>query len=301
MKKLLSTTALALALGLPSLSLAQATSPAAEPAAQSQAADNYVFLSSREQSDLLASELLGHEVYARRMPAETASTEGQPGMMTDGNHGMVSMTRADLNEMENIGKINEIVLSSDGQVRGIVIGVGGFLGVGEMDVAVAMDQVTFAFDPEDRSQTYVTVNIGVDMLEESPAYDRTVMTDDSSAERADAPAADRTAFTRPEVDRDGFDRVEATRVSTDMLIDATVYDVDDNSVGTVDKLVVDDGGAITNVIIDFGGFLGMGSTQISLAYEELTILSNDDNTEVRIYVDATKDQIQALPQYQEMN
>lgn len=301
MKKLLSTTALALTLGLPSLSLAQATPPAAEPAAQSQTADNSGFLSSREQSDLLASELLGHEVYARRMPAETASTEGRPGMMTDGNHGMVSMTRADLDEMENIGKINEIVLSSDGQVRGIVIGVGGFLGVGEMDVAVAMDQVTFGYDPEDRSQTYITVNIGVDMLEESPAYDRTAMTDDSSAGISDAPAADRTAFTRPEVERDGFDRVEATRVSTDMLIDATVYDVDDNSVGTVEKLVVDDGGAITNVIIDFGGFLGMGSTQISLAYEELTILSNDDNTEVRIYVDATKDQIQALPQYQAMN
>jgi hypothetical protein len=90
-------------------------------------------------------------------------------------------------------------------------------------------------------------------------------------------------------------------VSADMLLGTTVYDVDDNSVGSVDDLIADDTGRIANVIIDFGGFLGMGSSQVSLAYEELTIMSNDANTEVRIYVDATKEQIQGLPQYQAMN
>lgn len=319
MRTLLSTTALALALGLPSLTLAQTTAPASDTATQTQTMDVPGFLAARHQSDVLASELIGHDVYARPTSADMASTQGQAGTTADGDDAMATMNRTDLDDMENIGQINEIVLSDDGQVRAIVIGVGGFLGVGEQDVAVTMDQVTFASDAEDPSQMHIVVNIGADMLEESPAYDRTAMADgestdktaqaetDSTAKADDVSTdktaeseTDRTALTRPEITREGFDRVEATRVSTEMLVGASVYDVDDNSVGTVDKLIVDDDGTITNVIIDFGGFLGIGSSQASLGYEELTILSDDRNTEVRIYVDATKEQIQSLPQYQAM-
>jgi len=63
-------------------------------------------------------------------------------------------------------------------------------------------------------------------------------------------------------------------------------------------MVIDDAGAIGDVIIDFGGFLGMGKSQAALGFDELTILSTEGNDDVRIYVDATKDQIQNLPKYQ---
>jgi hypothetical protein len=119
---------------------------------------------------------MGHDVYARRTPAEMTTTDGQAAMNADGTHDMTTMARADLDEMDNIGQINEIVLSHDGQVRALVIGVGGFLGVGEQDVAVTMDQVTFASDADDRSQMYVVVNTGADLLKGSPAYDRTAAT-----------------------------------------------------------------------------------------------------------------------------
>jgi len=38
---------------------------------------------------------------------------------------------------ESLGDVNDIVASKDGQVKAIVIGVGGFLGIGEKNVAVA--------------------------------------------------------------------------------------------------------------------------------------------------------------------
>lgn len=91
------------------------------------------------------------------------------------------------------------------------------------------------------------------------------------------------------------------QVSSEMLVGKSVYGVNDNSVGTVDDLIVDAAGTISEVIIDFGGFLGMGSSQVSMAFDELTILSNDGNADVRVYVDATKEQIQALPPYKAVN
>lgn len=316
MRMLLSTTALALAMGLPTALLAQSTATP-EPAAQSQSGATPGFLSSRAQFDLFASELIGHDVHARRTTTdrdqgqtEPSTDTAMPQGHTDQGRDGTTLHRADLDAMDNIGTINEIVLSYDGRIRAIVIGVGGFLGIGEQDVAVTMDQVTFAFDAEDHTQMHVVVNVGADMLEASPAYDRTAMaTDrrDAPTESADrtahtaAPATDRMAFDRPEMARDGYDRVEVTQVSTEMLMGESVYDVNDTSVGSVDNLIVDDAGEITNVIIDFGGFLGIGSSQVSLNFEELTILANASNDSVRIYVDATREEIRALPQHRPLN
>ncbi|MCP4384041.1 MAG: PRC-barrel domain containing protein [Hyphomicrobiales bacterium] len=39
-------------------------------------------------------------------------------------------------EAESIGDVNDIVINSDGKVEALVIGVGGFLGIGEKDVAI---------------------------------------------------------------------------------------------------------------------------------------------------------------------
>ncbi|MGH1570626.1 PRC-barrel domain-containing protein [Methylobacterium sp. P31] len=47
------------------------------------------------------------------------------------------------NNDEKIGDINELLVDSTGKVQAVVIGVGGFLGMGEHDVAVPFDQVKF--------------------------------------------------------------------------------------------------------------------------------------------------------------
>lgn len=93
---------------------------------------------------------------------------------------MVMMNRVDLEQMDNIGQIKEIVLSGEGQARALVIGVFGFLGMGEQDVAVAMDQISFMQDVGDRSQMFVILNGSPEMLRDAPAYDRMPATNPSA-------------------------------------------------------------------------------------------------------------------------
>ena len=45
---------------------------------------------------------------------------------------------------ESIGDINDLILSPEGQVEAVVIGVGGFLGIGEKDVAIEFGLVEIA-------------------------------------------------------------------------------------------------------------------------------------------------------------
>jgi hypothetical protein len=48
---------------------------------------------------------------------------------------------------ERLGDINEILLDRSGKVAGVVIGVGGFLGVGEHNIMVDLDRLKFVDKP----------------------------------------------------------------------------------------------------------------------------------------------------------
>ncbi|WOI55308.1 PRC-barrel domain-containing protein [Palleronia sp. LCG004] len=47
---------------------------------------------------------------------------------------------------DSIGEINDMIVQLDGTVQGIVIGVGGFLGIGEKSVALEMDSLSTQTD-----------------------------------------------------------------------------------------------------------------------------------------------------------
>ena len=48
---------------------------------------------------------------------------------------------------EKIGDINDVLIDQQGKAQAVVIGVGGFLGMGEHDVAIPFEQVKFSDDP----------------------------------------------------------------------------------------------------------------------------------------------------------
>ena len=54
---------------------------------------------------------------------------------------------------EKIGDINEILFDQNGRVTGYVLGVGGFLGMGEHDVLVKPDQIKFVNEPAKRTDS----------------------------------------------------------------------------------------------------------------------------------------------------
>jgi sporulation protein YlmC with PRC-barrel domain len=48
---------------------------------------------------------------------------------------------------ESLGSINDLLTDKSGNIKAVVIGVGGFLGVGEHLVAVAFDKIKFVTEP----------------------------------------------------------------------------------------------------------------------------------------------------------
>jgi len=48
---------------------------------------------------------------------------------------------------ESLGSINDLLTDKDGNIKGVVLGVGGFLGVGEHLVAIPFDKIKFVTEP----------------------------------------------------------------------------------------------------------------------------------------------------------
>jgi putative membrane protein len=66
-----------------------------------------------------------------------------------------------------IGDVNDILLDKDGRLSTAIIGVGGFLGVGEKDVAVPFKTLKISEKGGDR---YLVINATKEALEKAPGY-----------------------------------------------------------------------------------------------------------------------------------
>jgi sporulation protein YlmC with PRC-barrel domain len=70
-----------------------------------------------------------------------------------------------------IGEIMDVLLSPDGRVSALIVGVGGFLGAGEKDVAVPFSAIKHTMKNQ---KIYLTMDASKDALKAAPGlkYDR---------------------------------------------------------------------------------------------------------------------------------
>src|SRR5689334_18069752 len=69
---------------------------------------------------------------------------------------------------EKLGSIDELIMNKEGKIDKVIIGVGGFLGVGQRDIAVNFDQLKFTDTPVP-STTASTSPTGSSTSPSSPA------------------------------------------------------------------------------------------------------------------------------------
>jgi PRC-barrel domain len=72
----------------------------------------------------------------------------------------------------------------------------------------------------------------------------------------------------------------------------------DENMGRIVDVIVDRSGQVRAAVIDFGGFLGVGSRKIAVDWSALTFPPPGDKAG-RVALDLTRDQVKAAPEYQE--
>ena len=98
-----------------------------------------------------------------------------------------------------IGEIMDVLVDKDGKIVALMVGVGGFLGMGEKDVAIPFHAVQFK--TKDNNKWWPVVNATKDALKAAPGYkyDRTAMTwmPENAPATTGGPATPATPAPRP--------------------------------------------------------------------------------------------------------
>ena len=74
-----------------------------------------------------------------------------------------------------------------------------------------------------------------------------------------------------------------------------VYGPGKQKVGTISNLLVDTTGRVTGVVLDVGGFLGIGTKEVAISFEALFPVREDDQD--AFLVEMTKAQFEAAPTF----
>jgi hypothetical protein len=72
----------------------------------------------------------------------------------------------------------------------------------------------------------------------------------------------------------------------------------DENMGRIVDVIVDRGGHVRAAIIDFGGFLGVGSRKIAVDWNALRFAPDAKNRDV-VTLELTRDQVKAAPEYKD--
>ncbi|MGQ2904274.1 PRC-barrel domain-containing protein [Neoaquamicrobium sediminum] len=284
---------------------------------------------------------------------------------------------------ENIGEVKDLVLDSEGNIQAIVVGVGGFLGIGEKQVALQYDLVEWT---EMDGEEYIVVETTREALEAqqefdlaayemqpadaevgntqpataedlaaapvaddeagmtddmaaAPANDATAPADDMAAAPANeetaapadnmaateeaapaddmaaseeaAPAGEETAAAPADdtmtetdetqtsaIDRSSLNEVQVGDISADDFVGTTVYGANDENIGEIGDIILSDDGQVEAVIIDVGGFLGIGEKEVAVSMDNLAFLTDADG-EYYLYTTFTQEQLEAQAAYDE--
>lgn len=335
MKNLLISTALAGAIAFPALA---------------QDATEGTFLTERAAGSVEASSLIGARIYASEAALDADEIDGVQ------------------QDWSDIGEVNDVILSRDGMVDAVLVDVGGFLGIGERQVAVDMGALRFVSDsatdaddwflvmtadraalegapewaamgdaagmqPAEGAATGAAAGVAAGAAATSAAADASVadpMTDDAITEgaaddvigtddaagatadstagdpNAEVPAANEAVASVEEGTaaataeggtsmRDGYVAADMTMMTSETLTGAAVYDQNDESIGEISNLVLAADGQVQQVIVDVGGFLGIGEKPVAIDIAQMEILQADGGTDIRIYVPMTREELEALP------
>lgn len=253
------------------------------------------------RTDAVAGEVYASDFIGMRVYVSQAELAGEAGVGVPQN-------------WADIGEINDVIMSRGGTVEAVLVDIGGFLGMGERQVAINMDALRFVSDNEttDNADDYFLVMTAADaMVKEAPEYIRGAKALNQTAIAAgpvsaasvtgsddDTAPIDRSISAQGSVIvRDGYVSAEPGLLTTKKLIGAPLYGEADASIGKVSDLILNADGQITDVVVDVGGFLGMGSKPVALKLSDLTVLREEDGDDLWVYVSQTKDQLKTMPDY----
>ena len=212
------------------------------------------------------------------------------------------------NNNESIGKIGNLLLDQNNQVVAVIISVGGVLGIGKHDIAIALNQIERRVDGD---ETTLWANLTEESLKGAPKYanetelsrgerqradqltDRAEKRADQVADRAEKRADQRQVTT---THHHYLETLPALGYHSNSLVGHEVTSRSNNkTIGKVSNLLLDEKGQLVAVVVGVGGLMGLGERDVAIAWNQVE--RSIDGDEVTLWVNLTEEHLKEAPNY----
>jgi sporulation protein YlmC with PRC-barrel domain len=160
-----------------------------------------------------------------------------------------------------VGRITDVLIDRDGQARALIIGFGGFLGIGAEHAAVSFDTVKAT--TKDNTVHLSLLLPPAHVLAVSPAIMMTVA---------------RNSIT-----------------VTDWY-NQRVYDQSNTKLGRIADVLIDREGRVRTLVIGVGGFLGLGESDIAVSFDSVKATMKEGD-KVHLTMNTTTNALKSAPRF----
>jgi hypothetical protein len=227
--------------------------------------------------------------------AQGQAPAAQPSAGTEGAMSMAELEQGVSELPDNwtmAGEIDDVLLSADGQVEALIVDAGGFLGMNDSTRRIDLQQVAFVPDLDNEGEFYVVYTGDRATIEQAEAFDPEAVTEGTL----------RGSETFGDEIRGEQSDVAFTSLTSEDLVGTAVYGADDNWVGEISELALTESGDVEAVVVDVGGFLGIGQKPVALSMDQIQLRRGEGGMfrdDLRAYVNATQEELESLPQWED--
>ncbi|MDI6836423.1 MAG: PRC-barrel domain-containing protein [Rhizobiaceae bacterium] len=92
-----------------------------------------------------------------------------------------------------------------------------------------------------------------------------------------------------------------TQVSANEFIGQPIYNGENESIGDINDLIIEEKGGIVAAVVGVGGFLGIGEKDVAVPMDKITITHEADSNDLKLTTMETADALKAAPEFQTLD
>ncbi len=190
---------------------------------------------------------------------------------------------------DTVGEIDSVMVDAKGEVQGVVMDVSSWLqsekliSVPWTDLQISNDNKVVASNLTKNSATAAATYAYAD-----PANKGKVFTDGAVTGTGTGTETG-LALGTPIKNGDGS-------INASQLMGLNVENPNGDNVGEIGEVILDDGGKVQGIVVDVGGFLGVGDHPVLLDWKDVTLAGSGND--VKANVSATVESLKAMPVYE---
>lgn len=96
-----------------------------------------------------------------------------------------------------------------------------------------------------------------------------------------------------------YQPVDISTISVENLVGTDIVNFSDETIASIEDVIVTDDGQVENIVAKFGGFLGFGTNSVVLSMDDVEIMAESpESEELIVRTPLTPEQIEAMPAHE---